>query len=356
MVARRLPWLALAFGISIRCSSTPPDPDGPLPEAGDALGTIDDTVRTFAIDAIFLGDTNRETGVASLMAWKEYGYDLDGKTTTKTSTDVCGLVNNASRDNQVDGDEGTDNAWGSTLLPILQTVAGLVSPSATVTAEIDRGAWTLELQIAGLSENPNQTATNLGAQVFVGAPTSSPPAFDQTTNWPVLASSLADGTSVASGAAVQFPTVYATNGTVVALGSSESLVLPLEIDGVPLPLIIHRPIVTFAVAAANELTDGVIAGVLLGDEINASLEAAGGRLTASLCGVALSGIDEEILGTQDILSDETNRAGGPCNAISIGIGFHAKLIQNANAVGTPPVFPPDLCDAGVDGGADAQPD
>ncbi len=59
-----------------------------VPGVPDAAVTTITTTSTFAIDAIFVGDT-ATNGVSSNTAWKNFGYDIDGKITTATSTDVC---------------------------------------------------------------------------------------------------------------------------------------------------------------------------------------------------------------------------------------------------------------------------
>src|SRR5438105_3425878 len=85
---------------------------------------------TFAINQIFLGDVDRngnanapivvsEGGCGPSIAgayysgdtsWKAYGYDLDHRITSKVSTDVC---LGGPKANQVDGNNGNDNAWGA---------------------------------------------------------------------------------------------------------------------------------------------------------------------------------------------------------------------------------------------------
>ena len=56
-------------------------------------------------------------------AWKQIGFNLDGKVTTATSTDVCQLVPGATPAEQDDGQQGIDNSFGENLCPILATLA-----------------------------------------------------------------------------------------------------------------------------------------------------------------------------------------------------------------------------------------
>jgi hypothetical protein len=55
-------------------------------------------------------------------AWKEIGFNLDGKVTTATSTDVCGLMPGAASAAQDDGQSGIDNSFGENICPILDTL------------------------------------------------------------------------------------------------------------------------------------------------------------------------------------------------------------------------------------------
>jgi hypothetical protein len=76
-----------------------------------------------------------------------------------------------------------------------------------------------------------------------------------------------------------------------------------------------------------------------------------GRISTSLCGGStFDGIAQQIRQTSDILADGTNKAGVPCNAISVGLGFTAKRIKNPSKVsplGTPSPDPCAAGDAGV---------
>ena len=86
-------------------------------------------------------------------AWKQIGFNLDGKVTSKTSTDVCELVQGASRAAQDDGQNGIDNSFGENLCPILDTTAGsdvcsTDIPQTYVVTDAS-GSGTLTIQLAG---------------------------------------------------------------------------------------------------------------------------------------------------------------------------------------------------------------
>lgn len=337
-----------------QCSNMPADARPPKP-SGDPTTSAD--LTTFAVDRIFLGDSNR-SGTSSNTAWMDFGYDIDEHITFKGSTDVCTAV---IKTNQIDGLLGIDNEWGAVLRVIVQV--GLAAPAISddVTGLIDTGAWTLLLQTTGLNGKADETATALSAQIFIGAATSSP-AFDSSTDWPVTPSSLNDGTTIASGARVHFDTVYVANGTIVATDASQPLTIPLVLlihdvppdGGAPKPprpafmsVRISRPTVTWSTTGE----DGVIAGVMLASDVSAAATQLSHQLGGSLCGGAgLSAILEQCAEAVDILDDGTNHPGVACTATSIGLGFHAKRVANPTTVGQdpPPFVDPCPGDAGAD--------
>jgi hypothetical protein len=85
-------------------------------------------------------------------AWRPVGFNLDGKTTTATSTDVCGLVQGARPAAQEDGQDGIDNSFGANVCPILDGVAGPTACSSgiletyLVTDASGSGAVTIQLR------------------------------------------------------------------------------------------------------------------------------------------------------------------------------------------------------------------
>ncbi|HEY8040161.1 MAG TPA: hypothetical protein VIF15_10225, partial [Polyangiaceae bacterium] len=91
--------------------------------AAPASGSGTGKTHNYAMRKLYLGDTDR-SGVSNSSAWKDYGYNLDGLVTTKTSSDVCNLAAGASKTTQVDGTGGIDNSFGENILPIVITTAG----------------------------------------------------------------------------------------------------------------------------------------------------------------------------------------------------------------------------------------
>ena len=317
--------LALAF-----CGGGTSFPPGEIPTRPDAGATTAQGTQTFAIDTVFLGESDRVTKAPSTTAWKSYGYNLDGLVTTKDSTDVCTA---AVKTNQIDGNDGIDNAFGSVMVPILQTVLSLQTPSDTTTNGIHAGLYTLQIQIDGL---PDGSAAVNGMNVRVYRSLRSgetAPAFDQTTDWPVLASSLA---SSDLGSALWQTTAYiADDGTFVATMPGDAVLLVPVFSDLVLP--IRHATITFTRSVPNRLDQGTIAGVIGAADLIAESKKLAGEISFSLCGSAFDGVAQQMQQASDMFVDGTNHSGAPCDAISIGIGFTATKIANPTQIVPDPV-------------------
>jgi hypothetical protein len=322
----------------------PPKPSGPT--------TTSTNVETFALQTLLLGEYDRTTKAPSATAWKSYGYNLDGKVTTKDSTDVCTA---AVKTNQIDGNNGIDNAFGSVILPIIQTAASLQTPSDTISQAIDSGSFTIQIQVTGLDDTPTQTATGLSGQLFASGKYdgAGAPAFDSTTDWPVEPSLLANPTDVTKSQIV-FTDSYVVNGTFVSGDLSTGgvkVAVSLVFQGVALTLTVNHAVVTFDHTDANTAGNGTIAGVIDTGELITGLKQVAGRISASLCGSAFDGIAQQITQASDIMKDGTNNPGATCDGISIGLGFVGKKVANPTKIdNSDAAAPPDPCTSTGDSG------
>jgi hypothetical protein len=344
----------LALSFFFACDSNSPTPLGDVPSPIDATAAVLDGPETFAVDTFFLGEADQFGDPPSATAWESFGYDLDGRVTTAISKDVCTLAAGAPAGNQIDGTGGVDNSFGSLFVPFLfGTLFGPPAfPSQAATAALRDGDFTVQLQLNGLPADGHDT-TGISLAVFTGGYLAGgAPAFDMTTSWPVVASSVSDGMTVASGAVVQFHQGYMTRGVFVSGdGPDQTLRVPMSFLGVPVILPVHHPVITFTVSLANPsvLLNGIIAGVV---DIGDALASTNQFVKGISCGVPLAGFDQQVGQMADILHDGTNMAGVPCDAMSIGIGFSARQIANPTAV-VPDAPVSDRCaDAGSDAGAD----
>ncbi|HSQ63574.1 MAG TPA: hypothetical protein VLM85_10190 [Polyangiaceae bacterium] len=323
-------------------SGKPPAPPG------DGSSPTSQT-RTFAMRTVLLGDTHRN-GVAAGWAWQDYGFDIDDHYTTKYSLDTCRLTSGAPISVQVDGSLGVDNSWGASVLRQLQPLMQTSQPSQLASSWIAQGKGTLEIVVTGLSDVPRQRILGLTAQVFRGGVYPGAPAFDLSTSWPVLASSLADGQSLAGGAATAFANAYSTDGVFVSGATDGVIVVDLGVAGdVPLSLTIHHPILALTLDADGSRTGvlptdalaGILAGVLDPDEVRDAwmkVQSASKLLCAD--GIDAASLKQELSQDQDIFSDGTNGPPGMCSGISIGLGFTVARVANPTEVQADPQPPP----------------
>lgn len=313
-----------------------PKPDAPPTPATDE--------KTFAIDALYLGESDRK-GVASNDAWKTYGFNLDGLATTRDSKDVCTRQASASAANQEDGPDGLDNAFGKVIMPFLKPFESNLSKKVTdsITAQ---GSFTIMLKLKGLTDDATQTNTGLSGTLLVGG-TFDPdkktkPTFTPATDWPYRA----DPQVPISGA-------YVNKGTFVNGSGAATVRLSIDVQGKSLDLTINRAIITFDHSAPNDATNGTIAGVIATDELVAGIENVAGRISPKqLCsGDLVNTIKNTIRQASDIMRDGTNKPGTACDAISIGIGFTARRIGNPTRLAPPETPPPDPCAPPADAGS-----
>jgi hypothetical protein len=325
---------------------TDPAGDGKIPpvkpEAPPAAGT-EDTV--LAINQLFLGDTDRN-GVLDLtyQAWKKFGFNLDGLMSTAKGTNHCKPVEGAIKTNvQPDGDDGIDNAFGASLVPVLGALAGNLSETAT--EAIDEGSFTIMLKLEKLEAKPDQTAIN--TLLYGGADMGVPPNWDGNDEWPVLPELLNGGDI--NNPKVKFTDSYMAGGVWVS-GSAGTLNLSLSVSGIDLTLKIEKALIAMKITGTGSgasATDGTIGGVLPTEQFIAELKKVAAPLLNSCDSSTVEAIATQVRQASDIMQDGTN--GDPtktCDGISIGLGFNAKAVKLG--VVAPVSEPPD--DPCADGG------
>ena len=311
----------------------PPDPGGPTP---DGTGSV-----VLAMSHLYMGDTDRN-GVPSGAAWKQYGLNLDGKITTRDSTDVCALSSGASRTTQVDGAGGIDNSWGANVLPIWLTIFGS-DFSKRMNDAINRGGFTMMVRVDKLGSQDNYAP--LPGSFYTGAGLQSSPTWSGNDVWPVTFDSVVGGDINQPN--VVFAQGYMNARQYVGAPPVNGLKL-LPIGGVGAFVSLSRAQITMRVAAdGSSATDGMIVGVIPTEDYVLELKKVAGRISTSLCsGAAFDSIAQQIRQAQDIMIDGTNQPGVSCNGISFGWGFDAKRVQ-LGAVAPPstpsgdPCGPPD---------------
>ena len=317
--------------------------------------------HNYAVLDVFLGDTDR-MHVSSADAWQSFGYDLDGKITTASSTDVCTRVAGAAMQVQDDGSGGIDNSWGANIMPII--VAGNTGGPVSTPwpGDLSAGWWGTQMfDFVGFDDSLGNTtsATGLTGLTLAGAAyPSGTPAWDLTTNWPVAPGSLVGctptggcppGTNPITSVRVTFPRAYQNAGTFVS-GSLVPISLPIQFGGAAMTVNIQSAIVTFDPAMPGSVTNGTIAGVISTQDFIASQRQIAGNISTSLCaGSAFESVATQIEQASDIVLTGTmvsNPVGTPCNAISIGLGFNATEIAAPSVIAPPAPAQPNYCGDG----------
>lgn len=318
---------------------------GQPPARPEAEATTDTAARTFAVTSLKLGMNND---------WKKLGYNIDGKVSTGGSTDVCAPAANSLSSPHQDGDNGIDNAFGALVLPSLQNIQPDIQDLAN--NALTSGSFTIMIQTTGLPSAAPAALTGLSGQLFAGGKYSddgdgglgAPPAFDTTTDWPVLPAILENPSNIASGSKIKFANAYVADGTFVS-GDRLTVTLNLNFSGIQLALSVKNAIIT-AKPAGSDMNDGIISGYLVTSEIEKALRDVGGRLSLNFCGDAVDTFIENLRTSSDLLADGTTDGARPCDAISIGLGFNAKEIANPTQIAdAPPSDDTDPC-LGGDGG------
>jgi hypothetical protein len=299
------------------------------PSAGATTSTAE---RNFAVYELLLGDATRN-GPESDIAWKTFGYNLDGKVSTARSNDGCKPVAGASPKVKDDGENGIDNSFGANVVPLI-TGAQADAP-AMVNRTFTNGDFTLLFDVTGLSDEATQTATGLSGIVLAGGDFGSgQPTFTKADNWPVRPELLSNP-SDAKSSTVRFSDAYVVNGTFVARAD---LKLNIRLGSTEIALDLKKAIVTFD-HAGEKADNGTIAGVVTTEQFITQMRRVVGNLAPSLCGSGGDQIERTLREASDIMADGT--AGDPsqeCTGISLGIGFKASEIAVPSTVA--PATPP----------------
>jgi hypothetical protein len=306
--------------------NVPPDA-GPM-KAGDGSGAV------LAIHKLYLGDTDR-AGKTSSTAWKGFGYNLDGKISTKDSTDLCKPQQGAKPSAiYEDGDGGNDNSFGKNILPIITSLAS--DAGTQVNDSINKGSFTIILNIeevgTGDSYNPLTTKLYAGSKLVDDAGMEIAPKWDGTDAWPVVPELLNNGDI--NNPKVQFASSYVvkdpkTSKRTWVSGSKGDITLNLSVGGFTLGLTVGSALVSTELGDDNKHgTNGTIAGVLDTEQLISELGKVAGSFDPTLCpgSSTFESIAQQIRQASDIMADGSQDPSKTCDGISIGLGFDLDAI------------------------------
>jgi hypothetical protein len=321
-----------------QAGAQPPAP-GPNKPADGADNTV------LAIHELYLGDTDR-AGNKSENAWKQFGYNLDNKISTKDSTDLCKPAKGGVASKiYPDGENGIDNAFGHTLVPLIGSLSADFSTS--VNDNLEKGSFTVmfDLQKLGGDADYNPIVTNLYGGANFG---DTPPKWDGTDKWPLINELLNNGD--ANSPKVSFPNSYLVGNTWVS-GSKGTVSLNISVAGYTIALDIADAVITMDLSEDHKkATNGTIAGVLDTEALISQLGVVAGS-AAGICpgDPTFESIADQLRQASDILKDGSQDPNKPCDGLSIGLGFDADLVQLGDVA--PPAQPKgDPCTDGAGGG------
>ncbi len=309
-------------------------PPGPPTNAGsgDGSGVV------LAFQKVFMGGTDLN-GSPSPNAWKQYGYDLDGLISTKSSSNLCQPASGAPPSTPYpDGEDGIDNSYGKNILPTLIALTPTVEDD--LNTAIAQGDKTFLVEIEQLGTQANYQG--LLGKWTVGRDFVGTPQFTGTDSWPIGPESLSNPSDINS-AAVQFATSYVNDRTWV---SQPKVSLNITFPGddfnlAALPL--HQVVITMELEPdLSGATRGIIAGIIDTEAYITELQKVAGNIALNLCdSAAFESIADQFRQASDIMIDGSQDPTKTCNGISFGMGFEAKAAQLGTiADDLPPMIDP----------------
>lgn len=288
------------------------------------------TATTLAWSRLLLGDTD-PSGVPSLDAWKQYGYNIDGVRPGDLAAFCSPAASASASVVHEEGASGIENAFGHLILPLLQPPTTPVVPCVVTPCPQDefKPLISIDRLGSGTSYDP------LPAQVAMGGDLGHSPVFDGTDVWPVV-----------QGTTVSLPESYLVNDTWVS-GALASLSVSVDVQQM-LTLDVHHAVLTMKLDQTRKTaTGGMLSGVIPTVDLQRRVRAVAGQISLSLCsGTALENVLTQIAQASDIMQDGTQDPSKTCDGISIGLGFEARVVQLGPTV--PAMTTPDPCvdDAG----------
>lgn len=284
--------------------------------SGGSVACIDADDVVLAVNAFFYGDTDFDGGL-NPSAWMQLGHDIDGVSTHGDYTGHCQPAAGAQAASLDDGDNGIDNGFGKTVLPVFTSLL----PTFSINAQqiINDGNFTLLLKldeiVDGLDQDP------LVARLYGAAPLGMPPAFDGTDCWPILQEQLGAPPDVDSVQVVFTDSVLAGNQW--SSGSTPVTVeLPLNLLGIQATIRVYQARLSMFLDSKHETaTLGRLGGVLDADEFVDEMRNVFAFADLAYCAEAFDAFETQIRRAADIMVDGTQDDSQVCNGISIGLGF-----------------------------------
>lgn len=316
----------------------PPPTPGATPPSRPGATASGGATKWFAIKRLQLGLTHRTTGAADANAWKQYGYDLDARTTTKedskTSNNSCKRRAGSPTNVLADGDAGRDNNFGQHLMAVVKSLKA--DAEDAVNSSINDGHMTILLRLDNVG--PTDNASVPGA-MFVAGRRGTPPKWDGTDKWPIDSSSV----DAEKKPLYTFPAGYMRGGVWVSgdLGKGTALI-PIPLFGPPVLMPLDGAVFSFDVESGS---GGTIAGAANATKLKDAMT----PMFKSFGICPGNATYEQVISTMTQSADLVSGAplfqdtARECDALSVGVGFVAAPIAPSDTYVMAPPPPPSDC-------------
>jgi hypothetical protein len=273
---------------------------------------------------LYLGGTDR-SGSPNPSAWKDLGYNLDGLVSKAGSPNHCKPAAGGKPSIMDDGTDGTDNAFGKTLMPLILSLAN--DAQEQVNESLEDGDFTIIVNHTNIGSEPNQVdvLSKLYAGTGIGAEGDDPARWDGSDEWLVAPELLTNPEDIES-ARIQFENAYVADGTWVS-GDLGDIDLSLSVAGYALTLKITRAVITMDMEGTSA-TNGVIAGILKTEDLISEIRKVAGGFSEEFCsGTTIESLLDQLRQASDIPINGEQSPDKTCDGISIGIGFDGDEVQ-----------------------------
>jgi hypothetical protein len=275
--------------------------------------------------------------------WSKLGFNLDGLVSTAASKDLC-IPASGGDPNMVypDGDNGIDNAFGKSIVPLLGKVMMGGTLSSSSNDSVANGEFSMLLDFVKLTAAADQPS--VVTRLYGGTDLGEPPSFNGKDCWPVAPELLTSPTDITSSTVVFKNSALAAQSWTSGTGTTVKLSIPITVEQlkktVSISLTLNKAQMALTFAADHKsATGGVLGGVLDTEEFIKEIKKAVFSLLGNLgCSVIMSNnVEASIRQASDIMNNGTQDKLATCNGISIGFGFTMKEVQLG---GVGPAAPP----------------
>lgn len=300
---------------------------GPVPPPRPTTTATGGKTVWFAINAL-------ELGVTPSIAWRDIGWDLDGRTTTKelsaTSTNTCRRVTGAPVSILADGHEGRDNNFGAQVASVLRALEPDLEKN--LRAEYAAGGPTVLLLLSNVAGDDN---ASVPGELYVSSKRGG------CSGVPGIYAIDARSVDDTKRARVKFPKGYMAGGLWVSgdLGADRfDLQLPWRGRLFTIPL--ESGVITLR---PSDRAPGTIAGASRVDLLEKAMLSP--LLAMGLCpgGAPYDQVVQTVRASADLVSGAPSLQDltRTCDAMSVGIDFVAEPVTVEDCrTGTPDVPSP----------------